>query len=88
MHELAPWQSLELFEELSEGERYRRAFDWIAQKLPESAFVPLSQEAWQGLSRASREEIHAMCRARKLWLWTGEIGDGELRPVLYPVGEE
>lgn len=79
---------LELFEELSEGERYRRAFDWIAQKLPESAFVPLSQEAWQGLSRASREEIHAMCRARKLWLWTGEIGDGELRPVLYPVGEE
>ena len=79
---------LELFEELSEGERYRRAFDWIAQKLPDSSFVPLSQEAWQGLSRASRDEIAGMCRARKLWLWTGEIGDGELRPVMYPVGDE
>jgi len=88
----------ELFDELSEGERYRWAFDWISQKMPESSFVPLSQEAWQGLGREARQEINRLCQERCLWLWTGQIGDGELRAevfggdettgVDYPVGQE
>lgn len=88
----------ELFDELSEGERYRWAFDWISQKMPESSFVPLSQEAWQGLGREARQEINRLCQDRRLWLWTGQIGDGELRAevfggdeqtgVAYPAGVE
>ena len=88
----------ELFDDLSEGERYQTVFRWYAEKLPPSSFVPFSQEAWQGLIGSARQEIAAMCRAHKIWLWTGQIGDGELRAevfggdettgVAYPVGQE
>lgn len=88
---------LELFDDLSEGERYQTVFRWYAEKLPPSSFVPFSQEAWQGLIDGARQEIAAMCRAHRIWLWTGEIGPGELRAevfgdnqagVAYPVGQE
>lgn len=76
---------LELFQELSEGERYRWAFRWIAQKLAPGSFVPLGQEAWQGLNRQARLEIDRLCRELRVWLCTGEIGDGELRATVYGV---
>jgi hypothetical protein len=89
---------LELFDDLSEGERYQTVFRWYAEKLPPSSFVPFSQEAWQGQLDSARQEIAAMCRAHKIWLWTGQIGDGDLRAevfggdvgagVVYPVGAE
>jgi hypothetical protein len=76
---------LELFQELSEGERYQWAFRWIAQKLAPGSFVPLDQEAWQGLNRPARLEIARLCRELRVWLWTGEIGEGELRTTVYGV---
>lgn len=78
----------ELFDDLSEGERYQWAFRWVSQKLPPSSLLPLSQEAWQGLSPRSRADIARLSREHSIWLWTGEIGDGELRAVTYPTGEE
>jgi hypothetical protein len=89
---------LELFDDLSEGERYQQTFRWYSQKLPPSSFLEFSQEAWQGLIGDARQEIANMCLAHKIWLWTGEIGPGELRAevfggdvqagVAYPVGQE
>lgn len=76
---------LELFQELSEGERYQWAFRWISQKLARGSFVPLSQEAWQGLNRPARLEIARQCRDLGVWLWTGEVGEGELRTAVYGV---
>lgn len=79
---------LELFDDLSEGERYQQTFRWYASKLPPSSFVPFSQEAWQGLLESARQEIASMCRSHRIWLWTGQIAEGDLRAVVYPVGEE
>lgn len=70
----------ELFADLSDGERYKVAFDLVIPLLPPDGLLTLSQAAFGELSPATRRELDAALKARKATCLTAQVDDS---PELY-----
>lgn len=68
-----------LFHELSEGERWRMAFDIAAPVVGEHGILVLPQGAWEGLDPHAREHVAGLARKSGVIVLTAEATDGELR---------
>jgi DNA repair ATPase RecN len=68
------------FAELSEGARYKIAIKAVAESVEGDAFyfVPLDQNAWDGLNSESRAEVARTAVEHNVAIVTGEISDDEL----------
>lgn len=60
------------FSELSPGEAYRLAVDWVASKLGEGALVVINQVAWEGIDVFIRPEVASYVQERGLFALTAE----------------
>jgi len=81
-------EGLELFDELSMGERWGATMRWLSGRLGRGGLVPLVQEAYESLDPQARQELARRARDCGLVVVTGEATDGPLVPVEYPVGDE
>lgn len=76
-------RGLELFTDLSAGERWRIALDIAIGAIGEGGLLPIRQEAWEGLDPANRAAIADHARQRQTWIVTAEADGGELRAELF-----
>lgn len=70
---------LELFSDLSRGERYREALQLVANQLPDGGLVTLDQEAWEGLDPENQSNVASHAASFGIAILTAEATDGELR---------
>ncbi|MFG0250759.1 MAG: hypothetical protein ACF8OB_17880 [Phycisphaeraceae bacterium JB051] len=68
-----------LFCELSEGERWTKAFDVAAPIVGERGILILPQNFWEGLDPHNRAHVADLARHHKIVVLTAEATDGELR---------
>lgn len=67
------------FDQLSEGERWRASLQIAIDAVGEGGVLPCRQEAWQALDQDARALVIKMCQEGKVWLISGEVGEGQLR---------
>jgi hypothetical protein len=69
------------FADLSEGARYKIAIKAVSESVEEGSFyfLPLDQNAWDGLNTESRSEIAREAVRHNVAIITGEVSDDELR---------
>lgn len=75
----------ELFDDLSDGQRWRVVLDIAAAA---GKLLVLSQAAWGELSDGTRSQIDAMARERGCYILTAQADDGELRAEPLSVASE
>ncbi|HAI12646.1 MAG TPA: hypothetical protein DCM28_13140 [Phycisphaerales bacterium] len=68
-----------LFGDLSEGERWTKAFDVAAPIVGEHGILILPQNFWEGLDPHNRAHVADLARHHKIVVLTAEATDGELR---------
>jgi len=78
----------ELFDRLSEGQRWRVAVDTAVIGLGElngdgTRLSVLKQEAWQALDTKLRDHVYDLVKAGRINIVTGEVSDGPLRAEIY-----
>lgn len=70
----------ELFDDLSDGQRWRVVLDIAAAQ---GKLLVLSQAAWGELSDGTRSQVDAMARERGCYILTAQADDGALRAELW-----
>lgn len=70
----------ELFDDLSDGQRWRAVLDIAAAQ---GKLLVLSQAAWGELSDGTRSQVDAMARERGCYILTAQADDGALRAELW-----
>jgi energy-coupling factor transporter ATP-binding protein EcfA2 len=68
---------------LSEGERWETALAVAIEAVGEGGVLPVKQEAWQSLDKASKNAVAKQCRDAKVYIVTGEVDEGHLRVEEY-----
>jgi hypothetical protein len=76
-------RGMELFSDLSAGERWRLALDVAIDAVGEDGVVPIAQEAWEGLDPQNRIAIAQHARERQVWICTAEADEGDLRAEVF-----
>lgn len=71
----------ELFERLSEGEKYTLAVDVMVDALGEGACLVLRQGAWGEFSPSRKRELREHAKRRKVRIYTARATHGDLRAV-------
>ncbi len=72
-------RGLELYCELSHGERWKLALHVATKAVGDGGLLVVRQEAWESLDPPNRQEVAALARAQGVALLTAEAADGELR---------
>lgn len=67
----------ELFGDLSDGERWRVAFDAVAPFVPADGVLTIPQAAYGELDPVNRREINELCKARRIVVITAEATEDE-----------
>lgn len=71
------------FHDLSDGERWRMAFDIAAAALGENGILVLPQSCFESLDPVNRQHIAELAVERKLVVLTAEATDGALRSEIF-----
>lgn len=71
------------FDECSSGEMVKTCLPYGIRQIGSNGVIPLIQDAWQDLDKKARREIAEMCEQMKVWIITGQVEEGELRPEVY-----
>lgn len=74
------WVSMDA---LSMGEQWEVALSVAIESVGEGGVIPVSQEAWQSLDKASKDAVAKQCQAAKVYMVTGQVDEGELRVEEY-----
>ena len=72
-------RGMELFDDLSEGERWKIAIDLGVRSVGATGVVVIEQPAWEGIDPTNRHRIASHARARSVVVLTAEADDGPLR---------
>lgn len=71
------------YDELSDGERWAIAMQYIIQLVGKGGVVALTQEAWQALAPELKQKIRQLCEEFQVWIISAEVADGPLRVADY-----
>lgn len=71
------------YDELSDGERWSIAIQYVVQLVGPGGVVAIEQEAWQALSPELRLHVRALCEQYKVYIVSAEVSDGPLRVTDY-----
>lgn len=73
----------EPYHDLSDGQKYQLAIPYAVRAVGVGGIICLPQECWAALHTPLKNELASIAKLSKVWIITGELADGELRPEIY-----